>query len=542
MRGIKFSKILVLIFALPFLCSIFLLPQKTKAANLSSISHLEIEGLVQKNGSLVAAQTITFTEPSILKWTIHVRNIRNLTVQADGQEIRPKYYHLAKKDTYRILTVNKKYIATIWKISFSIEDAIQVSPSDEYLRWQVVSSPETNINFITVTINSPYAFKQHNNYRVITWHGVSSHDVTLDIKNNKKIIYSGEGLGPQSGFTVYAYWPRNTFQFSLFKRTILNLSTMEITFWLVFGLLLPLFAIAMMTIMYWRKRHQSHYIPSLEMVDHPPSNLSPLMVGILFEMKINSHTMLSAILDLCQRGYLVIAKDKKYYAFGRRKEIDDNLRDWEKMLLEELFASNAVWAKEEDIQRHSKEQLFSPKIREIFDQSYENITNLGFFDENPHFVRVKYKIIGIFLYLFSIFGAAWVAFTMQPSYLLIPNIGVLLAAYTIFHLSLYMPIQNKKGFEIMNKWAKFQNYLKNGSPLGASASIGGLFYEYLPYAIALKADKQWMERFRSYHIILPDWYISNDFEITTEHTISHLVIMIERLSNSLNQLKGPSVN
>lgn len=538
-RGKIIAKILFFAIVAIF-CSSFLIPFKTKSAYTPSISYLEIEAFLQSNGSAVVNETINFEQPSKLSWVINLKNVRHLFITVDGQEIKSKYYRISKKGNYKILTANQKYQGSTWKLAYRSDNVIRVNATEEYLYWPIVSSPGTYINFVTVTLNSPYAFRQSHGYRIYAFHGVSSH--STNTAGSKKIIYYGQGLGANAGFTVYAVWPRNTFKFNILKRTLMDLTSMELIFWIVFGLLLPAFAVIIMVVMFWKKRHQAHYVPSLEKIDHPPSNLSPLVVGILFEMKIYPNIMLSAILDLCERGYLVIVRSKHHYAFGRRKELDDNLRDWEKNLLEELFTAKAIWAKEEDIQKHSKAQLFSPKIREIFDACYENITNLGYFDENPHYVRIKYKLIGIFLYLLSIFGTAWAAFSMQPAYLLLPNIGVFLSAYAIFHLSRYMPIQNQKGFAVVNQWTKFLNFMKDPHPLGASASVGGQFYEYLPYAIAMKAEKKWTKRFRNYRLVMPDWYLSEDFEMTAEQTIPQILSMIDRLSHGLNQLKGPSVN
>lgn len=496
---------------------------------------------VDKFGKVKINENIILAKPTPLVWMIRLPSFDILEVDVDGKTLAKKEYRLIRVGHYKRLVANANISGTHWQIKLRADKNFSLTNRLQIFRWEVFVEPETMIRSVSIVLKSdvPFGSDKSLRYRVFAYHGAGA--AKANIIDNQTVEYTGELIGPKAGFTIMASWPRSTLQFGWLQKTLLDFTVMELIFWMAFGLILPIFVLIILILMNLRRRAHIKYSPSGQIKDKPPNDIPSFMIGILFEKKIYPHVLLAAILDLCRRGYLIIIREDKKYIFGKRKKIDSNLRDWEKRLLEAIFATEPLWTDEAGVRSRSNNQLFSPKIMEIFEDAYKSATNLGYFTENPHWVRVKFKVVGIILYLLALIGILWMVLTMQPAFLLIPLGGVLLATIVIIRLAPMMPQQSQKGYEEMYKWSAFKNYLCAKELFPAHYSIGGLFYEYLPYAIALGVEKDWMKRFSNYRLVMPDWYLASD-ALAAERAVADIMTIIKHLSRALGQLKGPAVS
>jgi hypothetical protein len=199
-----------------------------------------------------------------------------------------------------------------------------------------------------------------NSYRVYAFHGVSKGETVL--KNNNTAVFSGVNISPQAGFTIFVNWEKGSLKIKGIKKLMLNLPFMDMFLWGIFGLIVPLVALSFILIIYYRQRKSLTPIFTRESANQPPMELSPFFLGILLEKKITPRVLLGEIIDLCQRGYLVVFKENNRYILGKRKELDENLTAWEKSLVEELFPSKALESNE-NINAREKSQLYSQKIK-----------------------------------------------------------------------------------------------------------------------------------------------------------------------------------
>lgn len=536
------GKILIVVWLLLLSLAITLPNVRIVRADNSSPYINSLEGTVDidMNGEASIRQVIDLGQEAPFYWVIRFPRIDDLRVEHDGLLVSKNDYELNKKGQYLLLRVDSKITGRSWKVAFKTKRGISLTTNREMFRWEVFSDIKTYIQRVDITIHSPVAFKDEDisNYRVYAYHGVGKSEAQLI--DRQSVRYFGEYLGPESGFTVAMNWPKGTLTLGRWQSIVLDLSNIELIFWLVYGLVLPIIGFFLLILTYWRSRQKLHFNPPRTIGEKLPVDLSPLMTGIILEKKIHPHILLSAILDLCQRGYLIIIKSENRYIFGKRKKIDENLRPWEKELLEEIFAAETVWTEEEDVETRSNKQLFSPKIIDIYEAAYNGVTELGYFTQNPHLVRIRYKIIGILLYLLAIIGVVWAGFAFQSPYLLIPLSGVLLASLVIIRVAPIMPTHSAKGIEALEQWISFRNFLEQKKALPAQYSIGGMYYEYLPYAVAMKVEKQWTRRFRNYRLVMPEWYLTSE-RTGAEESVKDILAVVENISSSLSHLRGPAV-
>jgi hypothetical protein len=249
------------------------------------------------------------------------------------------------------------------------------------------------------------------------------------------------------------------------------------------------------------------------------------------------------LIDLCQRGYLVIVKKSGQYYLSQRKPFDENLESWEREVLEALFPIANAKMTTQAVKAINRQSLFSPKVRRAFQEMYEIITNKRYFAENPHTTRVRYKLFALSLYFASVFGAIWIAVTGASPYLLLPVGGTMLMCRLIIAYTPGLVHYTNEGLKARSQWLAFGRYLAQNELLPLEDSRNQAFERYLGYAIALNVTKQWANRFDFSNIIIvkPDWFISYE-ESSTAEFASEIEAFSESISELITEMRGPVVS
>lgn len=535
--------IILLALLLSFVIPIFpCVEAATSTTPMMDIYSITGDIYIHKDGKADFDITIKPIYNERLNWDLSVKSLDSFTLSADGKRLKPKDYKLDKKQGFFKVISSKNVQASIWELNFTSSDMFFVTNRDNF-KWYAISTNHSYIGQVYFNLKTeiPLPGNDRKSYRLYAFHGVGASNASM--VNNNQVIFQGSFLTNNAGFSIFTSWPKGTIKFPFIKKLAYNTNDLPIIDWIIFGLILPLFAIILLIILFLR--HKTHEIinSTNEIIDKPPTQLSPLQVGILVDKKIYAKTLMATIIDLCEKGYLVIVRKNNEYFFAKRQMPDKNLSFWESNLVEELTISNRILANEMEIKAQIDRNIFSPKIKASYEQAYLSITEMGYFSQNPHFVRVKYKIYAIILYLASIIGLIWVAITMQSSMLLIPLLGVLLSTMIVIKFAYLLPMQSQKGLQARKEWLRFRNYLKNEEPIPSVMAISGAFYQYLPYAIVLGVEKDWSERFHSTVMPKPNWLIDElDSDSDEANSTLHQVInIINNITVRISQLKGPSV-
>ncbi len=527
----------IFILVMPF----FAVDKTSAVSKMASISTVDANVLIKKNGKTDFKIKINSMYLDILDWDLGIKSIDKITVRADGKLLTSKNYSLVKINNFYKIKSSPRNTASVWEIRFQSDDMFFVTDKENF-KWYAISPNHPYINQLCIILESelPIPGNDRKSYRLYAYHGVEFSDAKMI--NSKKIIYSGNMLSNASGYSIFTSYPRGTIKFPLLKKIIYNITDLPVVNWIIFGVILPLICIILLIILSIRHKTQTLMNSTREMIEHPPNDLSPLQVGILVHKKIYAKTLMATIIDLCEKGYLIIIQKDGKFVFAKRRLPDNSLRSWEKILVEELTLNDSVFSREIEVRRNINKNLFSPKIKASFEEAYLGITDMGFYDQNPHFVRVKYKIYAIFLYLTSIVGLVWVAVTLQPPYMLIPLLGVLFSTMVVIKFAHLLPMQSKKGLIARKEWIKFLNYLKQKETISMVMAISGIFYRYLPYAIVLGVEKQWARRFQKTILTQPGWLIQHEISDQVAEDNLHLLIdVISELTERIAQLKGPSI-
>ena len=505
----------------------------TKAANnLVSLSSLEVNTTLNEDGSIHVEQILKSYQSFSLNWQLF-SEARNLSVD-NGSGLVTKSVKQNGNSSGILLTTSDK--STVWKIYYTTTSKLMRHDQRDLFFLKLFDAPGRYIGSVTATFQlpKPGAVGELNG-NIYGINGIE--DPITTPEGLDKISYFLSSAGPNSLATINASWPKSILALSTIQELKLRFMNLDIIPWIILGIILPLISLIILLALLYREKKSLRKVT--EEITKPPSKISPLIAGVIVNKKIYSEELVAMIVDLCQRGYLIIFKrDQKFY-LSKRRDLS-TLQEFERNIMEQLFLGARVVSKDE-VELINKRMLFSPMIKKAFSDVYETITKMNYFTENPHFSRVKYKLVALLIYFLSIISLLWVVITNESSYLIIPLTGTILISYLIIRLSPQLVHYTKNGLAARFSWMAFGNYLKSPEAMPLEASMNRAYEKYLPYAIALHLEKEWGSRFRKEFITVPDWIICYEDRSTTEFT-KEIIEFGNVISKFINGMRGPSVN
>lgn len=266
----------------------------------------------------------------------------------------------------------------------------------------------------------------------------------------------------------------------------------------------------------------------------PPSQLSPILVGILIHKKITPDTIAAFILDMCDRGYLFISQKDNQFFMARKQAANEHLLPWEAEILGELI-------KDTSSPKISNFQLEDPRIFRTFGKVYTVADQLDLFINDPRSTRINIKLWGLILYLVGAIGLISVAVAnLSALYIIVFGLFIIISQITIKLAGDFIRLSSS-ALEQKSKWLEFKNFLQSAEPLDRGNEY--LFVSYLPYAIALGCATSWAARFGGSTLatIKPEWYYATA-NMSIDQLNSEIIKFTEKIGQQFILLKGPQVN
>ncbi|MFO0704995.1 MAG: DUF2207 domain-containing protein [Candidatus Andersenbacteria bacterium] len=230
----------------------------------------------------------------------------------------------------------------------------------------------------------------------------------------------------------------------------------------------------------------------------PPEDLTPGVVGTLFDEEADLKDLSATIIDLAVRGYLVIqelgqSKYLKNYKFILKKSnysSDSTLLPYEKQLLDKLFDG-----KEENT-LDTLRYKFYQYVKPIQDKMYEEVMRREYFDESPDKRRAKYSGWAGILSVIGFFGFFWYGL----------GVPIFITGIVVGIFGRAAPRRTQKGV-LANEHAKgFKLYLYTAERYVVKKMTPETFERFLPYAMVFGVERQWAQKFVRIYDQQPDWY------------------------------------
>jgi len=280
----------------------------------------------------------------------------------------------------------------------------------------------------------------------------------------------------------------------------------------VLGLVIPL-AGAVGVYLWWYTRGRDATVGAVaDYLAEPPSGLSPGLVGTLVDEKAEMKDIVATIVDLARRGVIRITEEQEpgFLGIGKRRDFqfelldhDEQLRPYEKTLLSNLFGRSRRSVHLSDL-----ENKFYKAVPKVRSQMYRDVVGSGLFPRSPDATRQTYVIAGMVISGLAI-GVAVLSMLVLLRYAdtaFCPGAGVFVVGLMLLLAGQAMPKKTQKGALEAAKWRAFERYLRNIEQYTDLRRAQDIFDRYLPYAIALGVEKQWVQKFARVNTPAPTWY------------------------------------
>ncbi|OGB97283.1 hypothetical protein A3F06_00970 [candidate division TM6 bacterium RIFCSPHIGHO2_12_FULL_36_22] len=346
--------------------------------------------------------------------------------------------------------------------------------------------------------------------------GSRAADYVKSIHNNIITFSSTRPLMPGEAFTIVVGWPKGiVFEPTKNQRIIDFFGDNGYLFIIFFGLLS---LIILCFIQYFsNKVRPGIIIPRFK----PPTDFTPSMCRYLLKRNCDSTCFAAEVVKLAVQGFLKINLDKKFIGFKLQYSLVMNGDKIPQEVLEKQIYSK-LFVRAGQLELSNKNHKIIKSALDVVKNFVSNKLD-QYFDAQWNYLLIGVGIGFATCLLASFFGAHSIEFGIVG----VVFIGALIAFY--FAIRGY----TQEGQEIVDQIKGFQLFLRTAETerlkLMAPADKSPELYErFLPYAIALDAEREWTRSFAPIfkqfevegHPYRPVWFYGGRFESFSADTFS----------------------
>lgn len=247
----------------------------------------------------------------------------------------------------------------------------------------------------------------------------------------------------------------------------------------------------------------------------PPSDLAPGAAGVLLDEVADQRDVVATLVDLGNRGALTLEETHKDGVLGfggssdyvvTLKSVPDNLRPFEKTILDALFGSSLEPG--ETVKMSEVGSRFVSSSEKVKEQLYEENMSRQYFVAQPDSTRQHYRSIGIGAFILSVLiGCVGISFFGSTApFVWLPIIVLLVLSFILIIISTRMPRKTQLGAEEAAKWQAFKTYLTDIDKYENIEAKNTIFQQYLPFAIAFGLEEDYTKKFAAAGSSTPTWY------------------------------------
>jgi Predicted membrane protein (DUF2207) len=385
-----------------------------------------------------------------------------------------------------------------YRIVYRVEGALNGFADHDELYWNAIGADwEIPIQQASVTVRAPAAIGQ-----VACYAGPfgSTRSCGPSEADGQTAAFATSGLGPKEGLTVVVGFPTGvvpaprpvleerwslTRAFSVTPGTLGMAGGVLVVVLLVLGWLFGIIG---------RDRRPDDAQGSLAgaMVEYvPPEGIRPAQAGLLADEVVNPVAITATVVDLAVRGYLRIEEDpfggdgdKPDWRLVKLKAADNDLLNYERVLLEGLFGSRLG-----SVQLSDLEKQFYDRFELVRSWLARDAVQRGWFIEQPDKVQQRWVVRGRAV---TVVGAVLTVLAAWQTHYGLVALPILLAGLALMLGARRMPRRTPVGAELLRRVNGFRAYLQTAGVDGAGpAQALEQFSPYLPYAIVFGLTDQW---------------------------------------------------
>ena len=418
----------------------------------------------------------------------------------------------------------------------SIGNKIDVYVDYDELRLPVIDKGGNYYSSVTINLKVPSNSGPSVKHEIIAIHGVGK--TSSNMEDDGTIVYKANDVSKNATISIVAKFPKGIISIPVLKQTVAGISQVKDNYWLVIAVVLPLITlIYTLAFLFYQLRRHRIEIPEKE-ISAPPMAIPPAIVGALYNQKVGPREIAATLIDLAQRGDIVILDRDRDFAFGKAK-FDQRLLGFEKLLLSKIFKNN-ISSNFDEIEKRINNHFYSKKISIVTAGIYALATRLGYFKISPQRIHSKYRIIGTSAFIIALIGfvLSLLLFT-NPPYIVFFWVGMMASSLIIAFTAGNMPLRTTIGQEVLSNWFAFKKFLSNPDDFPYSENYLEIFNKYLPYAIVMDCETAWARRFKNHNFTMPDWFLTERGNLGLEDFCLSLFPIVSYVGRSLAALREP---
>ncbi|MDX2075433.1 MAG: DUF2207 domain-containing protein [bacterium] len=499
--------------------------------------NVDIFNVDTTNNSFVVRETLkvsfsgTFRFGSRVIPLDNLDNISNVSVKELGVALRPScagetpgtYCVQNVQEGLSIIYYFNRTITNasqVFEIEYEVDGAIRVYDGGDQIWWRAI--PEEKFGFPVgssiINVRLPLGYAPREGRDPVVTYGASS---DVRVNTTSVVASSKQTIGATEYFEIRVQYPHDPNarkagwqagfdtrrEFEETQKPLIDLGLIAVS--LVIAISSPLGVYAL-----WYSKGRDPKIGIVpEYLSEPPSNLPPAIVGTLIDERADLRDVLSTLIDLAHRGYVVIEEEQTKGLFGlpisditfkRTDKPIDDLRSFEKAIIKRIFGGKL------EKSMKSLQNKFYQYIPELQGDLYEALVDEELLTANPNSIRNTYSGGlggGLFLLAIGVMVLCIVALSdITYTFLCLPAALFVLAMAFVIGGN-FMPRKTQKGAEEAAKWEAFRRYLQNLDKYAQAEMVAENFEAFLPYAVAFGVDKAWIRRFSQIdNVPAPIWY------------------------------------
>ncbi|HKZ52587.1 MAG TPA: DUF2207 domain-containing protein [Candidatus Acidoferrales bacterium] len=347
-------------------------------------------------------------------------------------------------------------------------------------------------------------------------YGSREQDADVTITGNEVRYRMRRGLNFREGLTAVVGWDKGVVRepgaaekASLFLRSN----------WPLF---LPLLVFAVMFWL-WYKAGRDPRLRPIAAQYAPPEDLTPAEVGTLTDNSPDMRDITATLVDLAVRGYVLIEEkeEKKLLGLFSDKDYVFTLRklrsEWKEVKPHEAALLGGVFfpgysplyspSSLPSVELSDLENKFYKDLPGIRDHIFDALMARGYYTNRPDKVKRNYVIAGVVVVFLAIWGGGFIAGILgQQSFPFI--VAAVLSGGIIAGFGLVMPARTVRGSHTLEGVLGFEEFLGRveSDRFARVVKTPEMFEKFLPYAMALGVEKNWVRAFEDIYRRPPEWY------------------------------------
>jgi uncharacterized membrane protein len=460
-----------------------------------------------------------------------VEDIRNIRVYEDDEPLERGCSEQA--GTYCLTTssdgVSVEYYFTRpisndtgeFRIDYTAIGAIRVYDTGDLLGWTVVSEDHFGfeVQNSTITVELPQGYAPREGVDPIETYGTPA---DVSVLGSTITAETTQSLGTDGYFRIGIQYPHDpnarkpSWQDAYTQQQEYDEKVKPLLDIGLFGLSI-LIALGGPLLIYlqWYSRGRDPKVGLVpEYLSEPPSDIRPAVVGALIDEQADLRDVLSTLIDLAHRGYIVMEESRQEgfmgigstskFTFKRTDKPLDDLLTFEANLVNRIFSMGMMERTLDSLQNN-----FYQYIPVLQNDLYSQLVTEGFFTTAPNVTRNVWTGIGGAIIAIPVvigFAVYYFGSTLSPMIILaLAALGF--TGVVTFGVASFMPAKTREGAEESAKWRAFYRYIHNLEKYTTVEEAANRFEEYLPYAVAFGLNNQWLRRFSKLDDMpVPIWY------------------------------------